>query len=109
MADPKHTDLEHAQLLAAALAAVLYDAHPSFASTAKWSGGIGGQAITSHCSLTQGAAPGTEWAEAGIHEDPLREFLADHPDFDLQAARAQIIAEWKRRYDVAVQPRASDG
>jgi len=83
---------QHAERLAAALALVLYDAHPTFGSTAKWHGDIGGQAITSHCALTQGAHPGGEWAEHDLPSKPLREFLNRHP-FDLEAAKAVLKIE----------------
>lgn len=86
----------HAERLAASLLAVLRDAHPTFPSTAKWHGGLGGSAITSHCSLTQGAAPGTEWAEYGLHEEPLRDFLREHPDFDITATKNDLITEWNK-------------
>ncbi|CAM3310892.1 hypothetical protein [Tsukamurella hominis] len=85
----------HAERLAASLLAILRDAHPTFPSTAKWHGGIGGSAITPHCSITQGSAPGTEWAELGLHEGPLRDFLRSRPDFDVQAAKNALIDEWK--------------
>lgn len=84
----------HAERLAATLLAVLHDAHPVFPSTAKWHGGLGGNAITSHCSITDGAAPGTEWAEFGLHEEPLRDFLREHPDFDIAATKNDLITEW---------------
>jgi len=83
---------QHAERLAAALALVLYDAHPTFGTTAKWRGGIGGAAITSHCALIQGAHPGGEWAEHDLPSKPLREFLAQHP-FDLEAAKAVLKVE----------------
>lgn len=67
--------LAQADRLAAALLLVLRDAHPIYPSTAKWHGGVGGQAITSHCSLTQGAPPGDEWAEADMPTQPLRDYL----------------------------------
>lgn len=84
--------LRHAERLAAALALVLYDAHPVFGSTAKWRGGVGGRMITSHCSLTQGTPPGDEWAEHDLPSKPLREFLAEHP-VDLDAVKAAVKAE----------------
>lgn len=82
----------HAQRLAAMLDLVLHEAHPVYGSTTKWLGGIGGQAMTSHCSLTQGAPPGDEWAEWGMPSKPLREFMEAHP-FALGAAKQQLKDE----------------
>lgn len=84
-----------AERLAAALALVLYDAHPVFGSTSKWRGGVGGQAISPHCSITQGTPPGDEWAEHDLPSRPLREFIAEHP-FDLDAAKQALKQELLR-------------
>lgn len=87
----------HAERLAAALALVLYDAHPTYGSTALWHGGIGGQAITTHCSIAHGAHPGGEWAECDLPSKPLREWLQDRQErglnFDLDAAKESMKAE----------------
>ena len=96
MTEDRPTELEamtrHAQRLAATLDLVLHEAHPVYGSTTKWRGGIGGQAMTSHCSLTQGAPPGDEWAEWGLPSKPLREFMDAHP-FALDEAKQQIKDE----------------
>lgn len=85
--------MTEAERLATALALVLYDAHPTYGSTALWHGGIGGQALTSHCSIINGTPPGDGWAEHDMPSKPLREFMQAHPDFDLDAAKAAMKAE----------------
>lgn len=84
---------KHAQRLAATLALVLYDAHPVYGSTALWYGGIGGQAITPHCTIVGGSPPGGEWAEYDLPSKPLREFLQDYSDFNLNTAKEDMKAE----------------
>lgn len=77
--------------LVAALALALLDAHPSYASTAGWHGGVGGQAITRGCSLID-PPPADEWIE-GVLEDVLRSWLRDNPTFDLDAAKKRLQEE----------------
>lgn len=84
----------HAERLAAALDLVLHDAHPIYGSTALWHGGIGGQALTSHCAIINGAPPGEEWSEYDLPSKPLREFIQEHP-FDLSGAKEELKHELK--------------
>ena len=83
----------HASRLAASLALTLYDAHPVYGSTALWHGGVGGQAITAHCAIINGGPPGMEWAEGYLPSMALREFIATTPGFDLDAAKAAMLAD----------------
>ena len=83
----------HASRLAASLALTLYDAHPVYGSTALWYGGIGGQAITAHCAIINGGPPGMEWTESDLPSMALREFIAATPGFDLDAAKAAMLAD----------------
>lgn len=78
--------------LAATLSLVLHDAHRSYSNTAGWRGGIGGQAITVGCAFTD-PAPDQEWAQYDLPSMALREFMTEHPDFDLNAARDQMRQE----------------
>lgn len=83
----------HASRLAASLALTLYDAHPVYGSTALWHGGVGGQAITAHCAIINGGPPGMEWAEGYLPSMALSEFIAATPGFDLDAAKAAMLAD----------------
>ena len=86
-----------ADRVAASLGLVLHDAHPTYGSTALWGGGIGGQAITSHCSIVNGAHPGGEWAESDLPSHWLREWVrlrggdCDH-DAMKAAVRDELLA-----------------
>lgn len=80
-----------ARRLAAALALALHEAHPSYANTAGWRGGIGGQAITPGCSFID-PPPGVTFTQNDVLSTPLREFLAAYP-FDLAQAKADLRAE----------------
>lgn len=82
----------HAERLAAGLALVIYDAHPTYGSTALWHGGIGGAAITSHCSIVHGPPPGDDWTQYDLPSKPLREFVAAFP-FDLDATKMALKKE----------------
>ena len=82
--------------LAASVVILAYDAHPIYPNTAKWGGGIAGQAITAHCSLTQGTPPGDEWAQDGLPTTVAREWLAGR-DIDLEALKTELKTEWKER------------
>ena len=75
--------------MAGALALALHDAHPSYGNTTGWRGGIGGQAITPGCHFND-PPPGEEWAQYDLLSTPLRAYLAEHPDFDLDAAKARV-------------------
>ena len=86
-----------ADRVAASLGLVLHDAHPTYGSTALWSGGIGGQALTSHCSIINGAHPGGEWAEFDLPSHYLREWAslrgADYDHDEMKATvRADLLA-----------------
>ena len=78
--------------MAAALMLMLYDAHPTYSSTAGWRGGIGGQAITTGCNLID-PPPGGEWACYDLPSGPLREWLNEHPDVDIRAEADALKAE----------------
>lgn len=86
-----------ADRVAASLGLVLHDAHPTYGSTALWRGGIGGQALTSHCSIIDGAHPGGEWAEFDLPSHYLREWVslrgADYDHNEMKATvRADLLA-----------------
>lgn len=50
-----------ARLMAVLLDLLWKDAHPVYGTTSKWRGGIGGAAMTGHCSVHEGAPPGEQW------------------------------------------------
>lgn len=86
-----------ADRVAASLGLVLHDAHPTYGSTALWRGGVGGQALTSHCSIIDGAHPGGEWAEFDLPSHYLREWVslrgADYDHNEMKATvRADLLA-----------------
>lgn len=89
-----------ADRLAAALDLVLHDAHPVYPSTAKWHGGIGGQAITPHCSIINGGPPGDDWAQFDLPSKPLRDYI-DHQQarFDLHGTKDDLKREWLAALD----------
>lgn len=83
-----------ADRVAASLGLVLHDAHPTFGSTALWRGGIGGQALTSHCSIVNGAHPGGEWAEFDLPSHYLREWVSLRGDaYDHDEMKATVRAD----------------
>lgn len=83
-----------ADRVAASLGLVLHDAHPTFGSTALWRGGIGGQALTSHCSIVHGAHPGGEWAEFDLPSHYLREWVSLRGDaYDHDEMKATVRAD----------------
>ena len=83
-----------ADRVAASLGLVLHDAHPTFGSTTLWRGGIGGQALTSHCSIVHGAHPGGEWAEFDLPSHYLREWVSLRgDDYDHDEMKATVRAD----------------
>lgn len=81
-----------ADRLAAALALALHDAHPVYPSTAGWRGGIGGQALTTGCSIVD-PPPDALWTQYDLLSTPLREWIEQHPEFDLHAAKDALREE----------------
>ena len=86
-----------ADRVAASLGLVLHDAHPTYGSTALWRGGVGGRALTPHCSIVNGAHPGGEWAEFDLPSHYLREWVslrgADYDHNEMKATvRADLLA-----------------
>lgn len=80
--------------MAAVLDITLRDAHPVFGSTTKWHGGIGGQMMTAHCSLTQGAPPGDQWADINRLCRWVQEWIdLRGTDLDMVHTREAIKAE----------------
>lgn len=79
---------KHADDLAGALALALYDAHPVYANTAGWRGGIGGQAVTQGCSFLD-PPPDAEWTQHDLLSEPLRDYLRSR-ETDLEAAKARV-------------------
>lgn len=77
--------------LAAALALALHDGHPTYGSTARWHGGIGGQALTTGCSFID-PPPGVTFTQNDALSTPLREFLSAYP-FDLDQVKTDLRAE----------------
>lgn len=83
-----------ADRVAASLGLVLHDAHPTYGSTALWGGGIGGQALTSHCSIINGAHPGGEWAEFDLPSHYLRQWVSLRgDDYDHDEMKATVRAD----------------
>lgn len=78
----------------ATLALVLFDLHPTYASTSGWRGGPGGQALTQGCSIID-PPPGMYWSQMDLPTHALREWLNEHRDFDLDAAKAEMVEELK--------------
>jgi hypothetical protein len=87
------TPLTTEEKLVAALALALYDAHPVYASTTGWHGGIGGQSITQGCSFNAPPPQDEGWTQMDVLSGPLREWLSTHPGFDLEAAKAAVKEE----------------
>jgi hypothetical protein len=79
---------EHADRLAAALHTALYDAHPTYGSTAGWRGGIGGQAVTTGCASID-PPPGDTWMTQDTLSRVLRTYI-DAYGPDLAAAKATL-------------------
>lgn len=97
-ADDVRTTLEHlrtlAERVAAAFALINYDAHPVYANTSGWRGGIGGAAITRGCSLID-PPPDADWTQFDLPSGPLRAYLDAYP-FDLGAAKDALKTEFTR-------------
>jgi hypothetical protein len=101
--------------MAAALLLMCHDAHPSYANTTGWRGGIGGQSITQGCNIID-PPPGDEWAQWDMPSMPLREWLAQHPEVDVRAEADALKAELLReihgnradRIDPDAKPTPSD-
>jgi hypothetical protein len=89
LADERGTQ---ARRLAAALALALHDAHPSYANTTGWRGGIGGQAVTQGCSFVD-PPPNVFYTQQDVLSTPLRELLAADPTLDLATACHDLRAE----------------
>jgi hypothetical protein len=89
---------EAADRLAAALAIALFDAHPTYANTTGWRGGIGGQAMTTGCSMID-PPPDADWLSLGfgLLSEPLRDYMrARHWEAEqLNAAKADLSARLK--------------
>lgn len=81
--------------LAAALALALHDGHPTYGSTARWRGGIGGQTVTTGCSFID-PPPGVTFTQHDLLSTPLREFLAAYP-FDLTQTKANLRTELEQK------------
>ena len=79
--------------LAAALYLMIYEAHRSYANTAGWRGGIGGQAITFSCGYID-PAPDQEWTTGDMPSEPLRAFLAANPGVDIKAKAEELKLRW---------------
>ena len=84
--------------LAAALILVLHDAHPVYASTTGWRGGIGGQAMTPSCSIID-PPPDALWTQQDVPSGPAREWLAYRGDFDLDAAKERLKVTFRAAFD----------
>ncbi len=78
--------------LAASLALAIHDAHPVYSSTAKWRGGIGGQAMTQGCSFID-PPPDDDWTQYDLLSTALREYMLGSPEFDLGAAKKSMKEE----------------
>lgn len=78
--------------LAAALALALHDAHPVYANTTGWRGGVGGQSMTTGCSFID-PPPDADWTQYGLLSVPLREFLDKYPGYDLHLAKRTLREE----------------
>jgi hypothetical protein len=86
------TEDNTAERLAAALSLALHEGHPVYSSTAGWRGGIGGQAMTPGCAFID-PSPGLEFTQYDLLSRPLREYLEQHPSFDLVKAKDALRAE----------------
>ena len=89
-------DLTLEEQLVAALALALHDAHPVYGNTAGWRGGIGGQALTPSCSIIDPPPQDVGWTQGDVLSTPLRAWLAEHPEFDLEAAKESVkeLVRW---------------
>lgn len=89
--------LTEAERMAAALAIAIFDAHPVYANTSGWRGGVGGAAMTTGCSIKD-PPPRDEWISMTL-ETPLRDYLRDHPEFDLAAAKEAVASDLRGLFD----------
>ncbi|AMS02626.1 hypothetical protein BJD55_gp140 [Gordonia phage Yvonnetastic] len=80
----------HADRLALTLDLVLHDAHPVYANTSGWRGGIGGSALTPGCSIID-PPPDSDWTQYDLPSKPLREYLAEYGVSAKDWARGKAI------------------
>lgn len=85
-----------AEQLAAALHIALYDAHPTYGSTAGWRGGVGGQTLTPGCSFID-PPPRMEWLQNDGLSKPLRHYVDTHPLFRLHEAKRGMLGNLAQR------------
>lgn len=95
--------------LAASLYAVLYNAHTVHSNTTGPHGGVGGQAITSHCHIIHPHPASMYWTQLDLPSEFLREWIKKHPDVDI-AAEAKLLQErWLKRLRPTSKPSPPTG
>lgn len=80
--------------LAASLYAVLYLAHTTHGNTTGPRGGIGGQAITSHCHIVSPYGASMAWTQLDLPSEFLHEWIKSHPEVDIAAEATQLTTRW---------------
>lgn len=80
--------------LAASLYAVLWLAHTTHGNTTGSRGGIGGQAITSHCHILDPYPASMNWTQLDLPSEFLREWIMTHPDVDIAAEATMLTSRW---------------
>ena len=81
-----------ADRLAASVILLAHEAHPTYASTSGWRGGIGGQAITQGCSIID-PPPDAMWTQADMPTSEAREWVRGR-DVDFASLVVQLKADW---------------
>ena len=92
--------------LAASVILLAYDAHPVYANTTGWRGGIGGAAMTPGCSIIN-PPPGEIWAECDMPTSVAREWIMQR-DTDHAAIKEQLKAEWTAALTTTPTPAADE-
>lgn len=85
--------LRIADEMAAAIDLLAHDAHPTYANTAGWRGGIGGSMLTTGCSVID-PPPGAEWTQYDLPTGPMREWIRLRPQIDLAGIKSRLTSEW---------------
>ena len=88
--------------LAASVLLLAHDAHPTYANTTGWRGGIGGAAITQGCSIVD-MPPGDWWTQMDMPTAVAREWIMSNP-FDFESVKAELREEWNAEIAPATTP-----
>lgn len=78
--------------LAASVLLLAHDAHPVYANTAGWRGGIGGQAMTPSCSIVD-PPPDALWTQCDMPTEVARDWIRTR-DTDWEATKKRLRDRW---------------